>query len=610
MLKTNSYHNSFDKNRRLLELFCACDSSVSLKIDNESLLKASSELIHKLLVLVSVYGTNAAKHFLVDLKNASAEDACKIATSYLEFGHNTEIEVGELQQELLHFSRILDLEGISSLLGSKTTAFLRNDTTVFNKRMRKSKYIPSPIKVLLELVTVVIERNISRGNPIDDMPYQGISSVTSISIGDQTFSFPDKNPEYLLAVSFPKNGIRRDISYLYKNILSYVGPRIGLELVALQHCFVFGDISGLILEVMTFHNGSWVVDSICGSKPNTAFESARQLVPLRFFLSDSLIVSKLKASSFELNKVNISFDGLNETQFIGRMPIEATISELESKVLNAVNNGVHEKIHTMETGHLHLDRLPSKDQEIGIYLGSIVSDKLKDKYGVQPLLTPMYDDDHVLVKTRPKEYMKLFYYQINSKLISFIPESSPILKAICVALFIERVHKKMRNSLYLGGNNLYLRLDNTFTVELFENFHGACDVGCIFFESALLIYRSHIKEIDSLFIKYFPYAMNIHENIHSIWNNENQTHDEKVEKIRNYYNNFSKVTNPHKPNVDFIEELIEIIKITNHAHVNVLEDYYEVQQQKVRIFLEAIAVNIRLYSIHFNRFTGRVVVNS
>ncbi|MGH3925381.1 MAG: hypothetical protein ACRDTT_21410 [Pseudonocardiaceae bacterium] len=43
------------------------------------------------------------------------------------------------------------------------------------------------------------------------------------------------------------------------------------------------------------------------------------------------------------------------------------------------------------------------------------------------------------------------------------------------------------------------------------------------------------------------------------------------------------------------------------AHLNVLEDYYEVQQHKVRELLDLLGLPLRLVTVHFNATSGRVV---
>lgn len=43
------------------------------------------------------------------------------------------------------------------------------------------------------------------------------------------------------------------------------------------------------------------------------------------------------------------------------------------------------------------------------------------------------------------------------------------------------------------------------------------------------------------------------------------------------------------------------------AHLNVLEDYYELQQHKVREFLDLLELPLRLITVHFNATSGRVV---
>lgn len=62
------------------------------------------------------------------------------------------VGVSELQQEVLHFSRIIDLSFIDEIIHGE------REIKYSNKRIRSSLSVPEKIKIILELLTVILER--------------------------------------------------------------------------------------------------------------------------------------------------------------------------------------------------------------------------------------------------------------------------------------------------------------------------------------------------------------------------------------------------------------------------------------------------------------------
>lgn len=73
---------------------------------------------------------------------------------------------------------------------------------------------------------------------------------------------------------------------------------------------------------------------------------------------------------------------------------------------------------------------------------------------------------------------------------------------------------------------------------------------------------------------------------------------------------FASITNPHQPDKAFYEVVDRVINQAQlpYAHVNVLEDHYEIQQQKVRMMIDAFQLPLKLYTIHFNTATEQIAV--
>ncbi|SDG75011.1 hypothetical protein SAMN05421505_107177 [Sinosporangium album] len=89
-----------------------------------------------------------------------------------------------------------------------------------------------------------------------------------------------------------------------------------------------------------------------------------------------------------------------------------------------------------------------------------------------------------------------------------------------------------------------------------------------------------------------------------------QPHDVKVEKLQAYYAMFRDVTDPHRPHPHITSLVNDVLANAGPvtAHLNVLEDYYEVQQRRVRTLLNLLNLPIRLVTVHFNTATGRIVM--
>jgi hypothetical protein len=81
-----------------------------------------------------------------------------------------------------------------------------------------------------------------------------------------------------------------------------------------------------------------------------------------------------------------------------------------------------------------------------------------------------------------------------------------------------------------------------------------------------------------------------------------------VALLGTFYENFGAVTDIRRPDSG-ISVLVESIlggARQRWGHLNVLEDNYEVQQEKVRALISLLGLPFTLVSVHFNVATGRL----
>jgi hypothetical protein len=593
MILQSSYTNHFSKHLRALEMFCAVDSSVALEIFEGNSQHLYDQLIAKMTLLVSAHGLSAATEFVRSVEEADQHTVCKVITDYLEGGDRFNVEgTRELQQEILHFSRIVDLDYLSKSLSGNATPT--------HKRLSKSIYIPTEIKVLLELLTVVNERLLSNKKDLEDAPLPNIGEITNFELAEVTITKPSSKSCFALAIGHAKRRTRRELAYFFRNLMSYVGPRSALQVIL----FMLGSKKQLgeyTFDLITTVNDDWVSLSVEGGNCDG---SPQDLIPAKKPLAE-ITWGELAEVGGEL-KIKTE----SGTFFLSkRSKVTTSANDLFEMVRTSKSYNFEEPIRSIESGHLHLDRSPSVDQMIGIEIGKLIHDHIIKIQKHPPILTPMYDDDHVLVRTTPREYQKLFEHYHGASTLRMIPESSPIVRSIVVALYNHVIKAKYQAATYLGGKNLYLRTPMSTVVELFEDFNLKCVTGCVLFETALLVYRSSPDEYDALFsgtLDLDP-KESVHKQIDLIWSGPGD-HNSKAEILENYYETFCTLTNPHAPNLSYCDAVMEICNDNPSTHLNVLEDYYEVQQKKVRELLELFRLPIKLRSFHFNRMTGRFLV--
>ena len=156
MILTSTYRDQTTLSRDLLAAFSPLDHPTTATLTAQELKDAFERLIRRLAVLVCLHGAGAAGAFLAALADPGADaDVVDVAAAFLEHGAG-EAAAGpsEIQQELVHFSRIVDIGHLGLSTGVDEHAL---------RRLRGSTRLPDSLKVLSELLVVTRARLAQRG---------------------------------------------------------------------------------------------------------------------------------------------------------------------------------------------------------------------------------------------------------------------------------------------------------------------------------------------------------------------------------------------------------------------------------------------------------------
>lgn len=612
MIKSDSYLADDTAKRNLLAAFTSADLSISQHMSTDDIDAQFTDLLNRAIMLVSYHGEQAVEQFAADLSSVASQDCVAMLSSYLEVGSWRQAMTGEqqswvrnreMQQEILHFSRIVEVP---------REATQTDRLGLVNKRLRNSRDIPVSLKVLTELVTVVRSRHQGRGLQLPS-PHFERRDPRYTRLNDECSVISDSvSSDYLMLVRSAMKRPRRELAYLFSNLLSYLTPAEALRVLWLHLSENRVAIPVYLALAEALPDGSARMTEILYSVPHDPGDHA-WLAPGTVTRRRSLALDAMGTSLgvriedgvdhspvVRVCGAAASHDVILETRHRGNAAPSFDPATFLEQIAPLGD------VRSIEFGHIHLDRDLDIDQEVGTALGARVWNSLCRSQSETPLLTPMIDDDHVLIRLRPRTYEEFLHSNLPDAPYHLIPESSPVVRAIVVAIFQRTRASTFRDHLVEGGSNLYVEIDETTTCELFEDFRGRCDTGCVFFEMGLLLFRSDPDRFLGEFADIYPEYKNIHKLITDIHNREG-THDSKVDAVAALNRNFQELIDPHRCESPFAAVVAEVIsESSEYVHINVLEDYYEAQQRKVRALIKMLELPIRLVSLHFNARSGRL----
>lgn len=595
MIDTHAYISSrSDTLATLFNGFSAIDERLYAEMTEEERTVHGKRILARLGALTLIHGQHALVNLKAALETCSGESLFAAVCRILEIGYDDSRPSNrELQQELLHFSRICDagvcVPSASPLL----------------KRLNRSAHIPGSLKFLIELAIVIR----SRVATYSRLPHFYSAGRVLCSEYGNLSRCETQDVQCCVLIGANNSRRRRRMAYLFRQILDHLPPYEALLCLAAYQIERRADRVGILLIDPVNTRGRLTHWEL---KPNshqyTTVADVLQMLPHCLKSTTRSTVFRLHEDDVFVtdNGDSISYNLPNEQS--RSVSVSAATTDYPTTispqaVIRACSEMTRYDLASIEAGHIHLNRGLDVDQEIGIWIAREYFRMMKGAAGRQrPKLFPMVDDDHVLIVLPPKEFSVFFSEQIGGEPYSLIPESSPIIRAIVVALF-RRIRIDLASNLFERGGNLYLRLSDDLVCELFEDISGKCDTGCIFFEIALLVYRSYSMEFDDLFRDYAGKGVNVHDVACEILSRDTH-HDQKVSDLKRWYSQFTSLTclSDHPTCVDSaLERMIYSETKRVLVHVNILESYYESQQDKVRSFLNILNLPIRLVSVHFSR---------
>ncbi len=616
MIISKTYHDDSDWKKLLLSTFSSIDNSLSKELSSSELSWAFRRLFLRLTLLSEYHGIGTSEHLILLMSKLNNKEKFSIANEFLEIGKRVEddeerqiAERRELQQELVHFSRIVDI------------VVNRNNYVSTNKRLARSSHIPVSLKVITELMTVVRSRLIQRGMSLSTPIYRREAKLRTRLSKNTELIVCGEEYDHLLFVASDNGDVSRQIWYLFNSLLIYLTPGEACRaLIAYASQEILKNFGMMLVtpfedlyQIISWNN--ILEDEIddldwCRKRLpkciNVPFEQLKETIlawnSLNYGINIKSIRTikgvKLQIITKILNSpiININLEKKNEDTVLEIEKIMEPLYELLSNV---------GYVKSIESGHIHLDRNIDGDQLLGLQIGNLVKNFLSSVYPEQPpIMTPMIDDDHVLVQLTPDKFRQVFE-RANKGIIEYelIPESSPIIRSIITALFRRASELHLNDLIFRKGGNLYIEIDHDTVCELFEDVDGRCDNGCAFFELALLIYRSSPHK----FNKYFHnrYKHDIHNRILGILDSD-LTPDEKTIHMKEIAVDYYDITNPFNPDKEVLNIVNSILNNGVYTHINILEDYYEVQQRKVRRLIKIFNLPITLISIHFNARSYRI----
>jgi hypothetical protein len=616
VILSTTYRDHTTAGRDLLAAFSPLDHATTAGLTAAEVDAALDRLLRRLAVLAALHGGQVPAVMLTALADPGDADVVDLAAAYLEHGDGRLAGCpSEIQQELVHFSRIVDIGRLGLDAGAAEHAV---------RRLRGSAGLPDSLKVLSELMIVTRARLAQRGRLLPSPWLRPVPAAEADVRADLTIAAPADGADYWMAIRCGRRRIRRQFRYELSALLDYLTPaEAALALWAYCHEQQLPCLVQVTVVQADASDGITIVSWDCqpGRDPGTgdavALVAAQLPAVTRLEPGRTAHLALGEASYTVLASrggpaiVEDAASGTRAATLAAPARSQAvTVAGLARRARDLLDAYAGPDLASIEAAHIHLDRDLDVDQRAGAAIGAAALRLLGDRQQRPPELTPMMDDDHVLVHLTPAAYRQFLDRELGHQPMHLICESSPVIRSIAVALFARLTQSKTAARFQVRGGNLFLPLPDGSHCELFEALDGDAPVtGCAFFEAALLTYRCDPARFDDYFLRRYRLPGGVHDHA-ALLLSGSQPHDAKVAALRAYYHRFADVTDPRRPDQDVCSLVADVLgrAAPVAAHLNVLEDYYEVQQHKVRELLRLLGLPLRLVTIHFNAVTGRVVL--
>ncbi|HEV2121986.1 MAG TPA: hypothetical protein VGW38_04320 [Chloroflexota bacterium] len=266
----------------------------------------------------------------------------------------------------------------------------------------------------------------------------------------------------------------------------------------------------------------------------------------------------------------------------------------------------------LECGHVHADREVGPAQRRGIDLAVRFIEAWKAELAARGTtltleVTPMVDDDHVDNRLSYQRYRELFS-SAGLTIDDLILESSPIIRAVAHDV-LKRALLRDGDGFQLEevGGNLHLA-SNGMRLELIEDLRGSMRNGCVMFEIALTMYRVARAELTGLF---WARAGGVPFELHRAMEEEYDALEILASRQGKrqdfdllYVSTWDQVqsTGSSTPFFDAYEKTLArgSDRGEHLIALNILEDYYRPQQEKVQRLASLLDIPLPLEAVFFS----------
>jgi hypothetical protein len=269
---------------------------------------------------------------------------------------------------------------------------------------------------------------------------------------------------------------------------------------------------------------------------------------------------------------------------------------------------------SVEVGHVHADRELGPIQERGIDLGGLLAREISAVNrtraagcAIDVEVVPMIDDDHVVNRLSYSRYQGILANK-GVPAAEIVLESSPIILDIACDLLKTAVRGDGRGYILENrGDNLYLE-SGALRLELVESTDQEMRVGCIVYDTALTVYRSARAQMQELFRARTGHLGNVHQEMIDTYDSlahpqERAEYRQRLDKL--WKKPFSSIiAEPATPYLDAYRDVQRKRAVNGQKLIvlNILEDYYEPLELKVRQLAELLGVDISLDCLLFSPY--------
>lgn len=636
-----------------LNAFTPVDHSVYDALDDVARQRHAADLRKRLSVAAELSAAGGAALVADGLESLTGDALIEHLDAVVEYGRSpAQLTPGEHEQasrsqirdEILHFDRIMDLES------------LKDGRDL--KHRRQFVWDLGPQAAAERLLTLTYERRILRGDEAPEWLNTGADQPGRITpVGaDAAVLVREAAPQLVAVASGPaaEACLRRLQAYCGKHPLGVAIGLVDYEMFLNQEAPV---------SLVTAAAADWFGDrkiKVWAAGRAVAFKASRdgyaqnvtELVRLdadplgqdhtgygRFattLSADDRLVLALadwtgtpeelsvalsrpnKKGRIQLNdNLELSFPDRRVVSFKPSATSEAGTSErdvIRDYLAKAVVEHPGPVEISMEVGHVHADRDIGPIQERGIELGSVVVREIeainanRDPANTVAVdIVPMIDDDHVVNRLSYSNYQRVLA-GMGVPAAEIVLESSPIVLDIaCDLLRVATRRDGEGYALVSRGDNRYLEGD-VLRIELVESADDEVHIGCIVYDTALTIYRTARAEMQELFRRRTGYEGDVHRDM--LANYDSVKDPSERDRFRQRLDGLWKkplaeiLADARTPYLDRYRELQTQRADAGGALIvlNVLEDYYEPLELKVKQFAELLDVDIRLDCLLFSPY--------